>query len=662
MPPLPHPQAFALALAHHQAGRLAEAETIYRQILAAEPHHSDALHLLGVIAHQLDRHELAVEMIRQAIGIDPVHPAYHDNLGSALRALGRLDEAIACSHRALALRPDDPETYSNLGNALREQGRVDEAIAAYRRALELRPDYAAAQNNLGLALRDRGDLAGAIAAYRQALQLQPSYPDALNNLGVALHGQGEFDAAIASYQHALRLQPDCAEAHTNLGVTLHHRGEFAAAIAAYRRALECQPDDAQAHCNLLLILHYPDDLDPAAIFAEHCRWDEAHARPLAPGLAAHANLPDPERRLRVGYVSPDFREHAVASFFENLLAAHDRDRVEVFCYDDVRAEDAVTLRLQKHAACWRKIRGVSDAQVAELIREDRIDILVDLAGHTSRHRLLVFARQPAPVQVTYLGYCDTTGMKAMDYRLTDALADPPGATEHLHSEQLIRLPASAWCFRPPADAPPVNALPLHRAGHLTFGCFNGLPKLNPATLILWSRILLAVPGSRLLLKNVGLREPSVQSRIRGVLEHAGIAAERITLLGPAPNIAEHLAAYGRVDIALDTFPYHGTTTTCEALWMGVPVVTLAGPTHESRVGVSLLTNAGLPELIARDRDEYSRLAVQLAADVTRLADLRATLRARLAASPLLDAPRFARNVEAAYRAMWRQWCVERSTT
>jgi predicted O-linked N-acetylglucosamine transferase (SPINDLY family) len=318
----------------------------------------------------------------------------------------------------------------------------------------------------------------------------------------------------------------------------------------------------------------------------------------------------------------------------------------------------MTARFRQHAHVWREIGAVTDADAAELIRRDGIDILVDLAGHTFGNRLLLFARRPAPVQVTYLGYCDTTGMNAIDYRLTDALADPPGTTERLHTERLVRLPDCAWCFRPPEGAPPVSPPPFERTGGITFGCFSAIPKLTEEALRLWSRILLAVPRSRLLLKNVAFREVATQSRIRALLESAGIAADRIELLGPTPDIAGHLATYGHVDIALDTFPYHGTTTTCEALWMGVPVITLAESAHASRVGVSRLTHAGLPEFIAADQDDYARIAVQLAADTNRLADLRSHLRSRMAASPLMDAPRFAQNVEAAYREMWRKWCAE----
>ena len=618
------PEAFALALQHHQAGRLAEAGAIYRQILATHSRHADALHLLGVIAHQVGRNDEAVVLIRQAIAIAPGVSDYHDNLGVALQTLGQFDEAIASYRRACQIDPDSARVHCGLGNALWTVGQIDEAIVEARKAIQCAPDCVEAHNNLGNALKDQGRLEEATAAYLQALGFNPEFAEIHNNLGNALKDQGHPDEAIA----------------------------------AYRRTIQLKPDSADAHSNLLLDLHYLPGFEPEELFREHRRWEEIQSLPLAKFIGRHGNDRNPERRLRIGYVSPDFREHPVAFFLESLLAAHDRGQVEVFCYADVLREDTVTKRFHQHTAQWRKIAGMKDEQVADLIRTDGIDILVDLAGHTARNRLLVFARKPAPIQVTYLGYCDTTGMNTMDYRLTDTHADPPGTTEHLHTEQLVRLPDCAWCFRPSDHSPPVGSPPTARSGHITFGCFNARPKITAEMLDLWSNLLLEAPGSRLLLKNPGFGDPSVQLRTRELLAKAGVAHERVELLGRVPTVAEHLAQYGRVDIALDTFPYNGTTTTCDALWMGVPVVTLAGRTHAARVGVSLLSNVGLPELIAANAGDYIRIAVHLAADTTRLAELRAMLRERMASSPLMDAPRFARNVEHAYREMWRAWCMK----
>ena len=686
------PEAFQVALQHHQAGRLAEAEALYRQILAVDPRHADALHLLGVLTHQAGQSDLAVEMIREAIALVQTNPAFHSNLGAVFFEQGRFDEAVAAHRaalklqpdnsealvnlgnalnaqdhvedsiaayrRALQLKPEDANAHSNLGNALCKQGRLDEATAAYQRAVELAPNFAEAHNNLGNALRSKGRLGEAVALYRRAIRLKPEYAEANSNLGTALRDQGLIEEAIAACRVAIRINPNSAAAHCNLGNALRDAGQSEQAISAYRAALKIQTGLSDARSNLLVALHYLHDVDPRSLFEEHRRWEEIHAKPLAKFIEPHANDCDPRRRIRVGYVSPDFREHSVAFFLEALLACHDPAQVEVFCYSDVSRPDAVTARLRRLVPHWRDIFGMPDAQATGLIRGDRMDILVDLAGHTASNRLPLFARKPAPLQATWLGYPDTTGLKTMDFRLTDALADPPGATEHLHAEALIRLPDCAWCFRPSEHAPPVSATPILHAGQVTFGCFNALPKITPALMRLWCDILLAVPGSRLLLKNIAFRDSSSQQRIRAMFADSGIATERIEMAGHVADLADHLSSYGRVDIALDTFPYHGTTTTCEALWMGVPVVTLAGKTHASRVGVSLLTNVGLPELIASDAAEYVTIAAALAGDPSRLAALRTSLRARMVASPLMDGPRFARNVESAFRTIWGEWCAK----
>lgn len=589
MPPLTIPQAFALAQQHHQAGRLAEAEPLYRQILAVMPRHADALHFLGMIASQTGRNDVAVELMRQSLALAPRNAVFHDNLGTVLRELGRLDEAIACSQRALALDPNEAVTHNNLGNALRDQFRLSEAISCFDRALVLRPDYPEAVNNRGIALAEAGRLSEALAAHRRALELKPEWPD--------------------------------------------------------------------ARSSLLLNLHYFAGIDPREIAAEHRRWGDIHARPLKARIESHANDPTPERRLRIGYVSPDFRNHPVAFFIEALLARHDRLQVEVFCYANMARDDVVTARLRQHADHWRSIAGMSDENAAALIRADRIDVLVDLAGHTADHRLLVFARKPAPVQVTWLGYCDTTGMDVMDFRMTDAHADPVGVADELHTERLVRLPC-AWCYTPQPGVPEVSPLPAAELGVVTFGCFNNLAKVNDEVLASWAEVLGRVPGSRLLLKTGALREALPRELLLERLARDGVSAERVEFSGALPTLAAHLEAYRRVDVALDPFPYHGTTTTCEALWMGVPVVTLAGAHHAARVGVSLLHAVGLEEFIARDRAKYVELAVRLGSDLARLAELRATLRERMKRSRLLDARAFARDMEAAYREMWREWCAK----
>lgn len=680
-------QAFELARRHHQAGRLPQAERIYRQILAHRPDHAQALHQLALIAYQVGQNEAAVELVRRAIALKPNSPeaygtlgdvlsdtacldeaidAYrqaialkpryaeaHTNLGIAFSGLGRLDEAIAAFRQAIAINPNIPEVYANLGNVLVDRGRVDEALAACRQAIALKPTLPEAHNNLGNALSDAGQLDRAVGAYRQAIALRPDYAEANYNLGTALWALGRLDDAIAAFSRAIALRPSYAAAHNNLGNALKDEGRLDEAILAYRRALALKPDYAQADSNALLALHYQPGLDTLTIRDEHARWSRGHAEPLKRLIQPHHNDCGPDRRLRIGYVSPDFREHPVGRFLLPLLAHHEKKHVEVFAYAQSPITDALTQQLRAHIDHWHSLVGLSDEEAAELIRRHQIDILVDLAGHTAHNRLLVFARRPAPVQVTWLGYPGTTGLGTIDYRLTDAYADPPGLTEACYSEQLVRLCPCAWCYRP-TQSPPVSE---RREGPITFGCFNNFAKVTEPMLALWARIARAVPESRLLLKALGLASEGARQRAREFLCREGMAPERLELRGAEPSYDAHLALYDRMDIALDTFPYHGTNTTCEAMWMGVPVVTLAGRSHVSRVGVSLLSNVGLAEFVADSDEEYVRIAASLANDIPRLADLRRTLRPRMEHSALMDAPGFARNIEAAYREMWHKWCA-----
>ena len=657
----PHyPEAFSnLGAALRDKGQLDEAIAACRQAVALKPNYPEAHFNLGA-ALSSDRRDIdgAIVAFRRAIADRPFYPEAHNNLGYVLYEKGQLPEAIAACRQALALRPVFPEAHCNLGMALQASGHLDEAIAAYRRAVALQPNFPEAESNLGSALREKGNLVEGIAVLRQAVAHRPDFHDAYNNLGIALQANGQLDEAIAAYRQAITPKPDYAEAYSNLGAALGEKAQHDEVITLFRQALALKPELVSAHSNLLLTLNYQSGLEARAVAEEHRCWNRLHAEPLRALIQPHRNDRNPSRRLRIGYVSPDFREHPVGQFLLPLLGQHDHRNFEIFCYAQVTAPDVQTDRLRTYADHWHSLTGLFDPQAAELIREHRIDILVDLSGHTSHHRLLIFAHQPAPVQVTYLGYPNTTGLATMDYRLTDEFADPPGLTESLHSEQLIRLSPCAWCYLP-AASPPVAA---RSDGPVTFGCFNNFAKTTEPMLALWGRILASVPESRLLLKARALSSESTRDQVRQSLGRAGIGPERLELRGLEPGYDAHLGLYHRIDVALDTFPYHGTTTTCEALWMGVPVVTLAGQTHASRVGLSLLNNVGLPELVATSEEQYLQLAVSLATDLPRLAALRSTLRERMKNSALMDAPRFARNVEAAYRQMWRSWCANQSST
>jgi protein O-GlcNAc transferase len=595
-------QAFQIALQYHHAGRLAEAEALYLQILAAQPKHADALHFLGVTALQVGRHDLAAERIRQAIILNPNNAGAHSNLGEACRKMGRLDEAIAAYRRALQINPDFPEGHNNLGNALVDQGKLDEAVAACRRALELKPDYPEAHLNLGTALAGQGQLDEAMASYRRALQFKPDYPQAPNNLGVALARQGrlgeamaayrcalalkpdypephsnlgdaqwergQLDEAVASCRHALELKPDYPKASNNLGNALKGLGQIDNAITAFRRALELEPECAWVHGNLIYTLHYHPGYDARMISEEHRRWNRQFSDPLKPFIRAHANDPAVAGRLRVGYVSPDFRDHPVGRYVMPLFERHDRERFEILCYSGVARPDWMTERFRTLAGEWRNTIGVSDARLAEMIREDGVDILVDLAMHAAGNRLPMFAREPAPVQVTWLAYPGSTGLPGIGYRLTDACMDPPGEEPAWSAEKPVRLPDCWCCYQPAGESPEINALPALSAEGVTFGSLNNFAKAHEGVLALWARVLDAVERSRLVML-------CPEGSAREFFGARGIAAECIEWVGALPRW-EYLRLYQRIDIGLDPFPYNGMTTTCDALWMGVPVLTLPG--------------------------------------------------------------------------------------
>ncbi len=676
------------ALEYHRGGDFRAAAAIYRQVLERRPDQADALHALGVLLAQTGDYVAAVALIRRAITANPKIPDYHNDLGLALHALGQRAAAITAYQRALQLRPSF-EAQSNLGAALLEKQRFAEAISAFEQALVLNPDAANVQIQLGDALKAQGQQCAAINAYRRALAIQPGF-EAYHQLAIALHERGESGEAVTmfrqalamkpgsgeayynlgnalrsddkltealdAYQRATQLTPDNINAHNNLGMLLQARGDLDAALTAYRQALALNPDFVDAHSNLLLCLHYRPDIDAEELFAEHQRWGEQHAAPLASMIPAHANERDPKRRLRIGYVSPDFRAHSVSHFIAPVLAAHDRTHYELFCYANLTDADATTERLRGLSDHWRDIAHLSDTEVAALIGQDGIDILVDLAGHTAHNRLLLFARKPAPVQVAYLGYPDTTGVATIGYRLTDSFADPPGASKRFHTEVLVRLPGGFLTYQPPIESPEISALPALGSGHVTFGSFNNAAKLNEAVIAHWAQILRALPSARLILKAAQLGDAGTAERFRARFAEHGIAPARMQTLGAFAAEGDHLKAYHRIDIALDPFPYNGTTTTCEALWMGVPVVTLAGRNHAGRVGVSLLTQAGMPELVTESPEAYVATAVKLANDLEHLQGLHQTLRERLATSPLCDAKGFTRALEAAYRGMWEKYC------
>jgi predicted O-linked N-acetylglucosamine transferase (SPINDLY family) len=576
-------------------------------------------------------------------------------LGRALnqQALGDLHGAERVYRSILAEHPEHASALHLLGHVLTLQAKTAEAVSVLTRAAELAPDDADVSFNLGCALHREGQRGAAERAFRRAVDLRPGFVAAWLSLAGAMTDAHDLDAAEDCFQRALELDPGFAEAHYNYGNLLHREGRIAEALSHYRSALSLKPDFMRAHSNLVYALNFSSEHSPQVVFNEHREWARVHAEPLTRAVIPHSNPRTSGRRLRVGYVSPNFRDHAVTYFFESTLRHHDPGRIAAYCYSDVEHPDAYTERLQRAAHAWRDIAGQDDQSVAELVRGDAIDILVDLTGHTDNHRLLMFARRPAPVQVTWNGYANTTGMLAIDYRISDASADPPGMTENLHTEKLIRLPEIYMAFTPPAASPEVSAAPVLTAGHITLGSFNALSKVTDRVIKVWSEILHRLPESRLLIFTVPAGR--TRDRIIGEFAEHGIAHTRVKLIPRLP-LAEFLEAHARVDIALDPFPFSGTTTTCQTLWMGVPVITLAGKSHVSRVGVTMLNSVGLAQCVAESESDYVTRAIALAADRVRLQELRHGLREQMARSPLANGARLTRFLEDAYVKMWEDYC------
>ncbi len=678
----------------HDLGRLEQAAEQYRRALARDPRHLESRFLLAVALELSGRLEGAEAAYRRVLELDRRIAAAHRNLGNLCRRQGRAAEAAAWLRQALEMAPGDASIHCDLARVLKEQGQPGEAERGYRRAIELVPGLVGAYAELGALLCERdedeaaaavadavlaagpreeaaylvaaqilqslGRLEAAEAALRRFLAVAPQSAAALNALGGVLWERAAYAESLAACEQAARLQPNAAAPWARIGVMRKEQGRVEEALVAFRKAIALEPASAALHSNLVTTLNCSPGVSPEEIWAESRRWNQKFGHVPHTRVEPHGNDPAPERRLRIGYVSADFRRHSVAAFFEPLLAAHDRSGFEIVCYAELARLDATSKRIRDGADIWRNTAGQGDRQFAAQVRRDGIDILVDLGGHTAHNRLCGFALRPAPLQVTWLGYPNTTGLDAMDYRITDAICDPPDDRATPHSERPLRLARGFHCYGPPADAPEVAPPPSTGNGFVTFGSFNNLAKTTPEVVAIWSELLRAVPEARLLLKSRALADGATRKRYRALFAAQGVAAERIDMAGHIESTGGHLGAYGRIDIALDTFPYNGTTTTCEALWMGVPVVTLTADRPAGRVGASLLTQAGLETAVATAPAEFFEAATALAANPQRLADLRAGLRGRLKRSCLMDRAAFARSIETAYRGIWRDWCRDRT--
>lgn len=666
-------------------GRLPEAEASYRTALKIDPRYVTALINLGALLMSMKRFEESENCYRNALQITPSAAAVHRGLGNVLRSMGRLGDALKCYQTALSIEPNSAITYCDCGSALWLDGQVQKAIEHYRLSLKFDPYSVASHNDLAVALLKSGKWAECASHCQVAIRLDPSVYQPYVNLGNALSELGQYAEAETSYRNALKLNPNLAEAHSNLGNVLLKQGRIIEAESCCKTALTIAPHFTEAFMNLGNVYKDLGQL----IEAENCYHKVMHLDPyhanafgdllfslnyretkpdyifeLARQFGIEASFKTPDRftewaiepaprRLRIGFVSGDLGYHPVGYFLEGLLAELDQQTLELYAYTTSSKNDELSGRIRTHFSSWKSIQGLNDEDAAQLIYDDGIHILIDLSGHTAKNRLPVFAWKPAPVQVSWLGYFATTGLPEMDYLIADHWTLPK-SEEIYFTENIWRLPDTRLCFTPPIEDIDVSPLPALNNRRITFGCFNNLNKMNEAVVALWARVLKAVPDSRLFIKSRQLGDAALQQQTLARFAAHDIPAERLTLEGADPRSA-YLVAYQRVDIALDPFPFTGGTTSVEGLWMGVPVLTLAGERFLSRQGVGILMNAGLEDWIAKDADDYVARAVSHASNVERLSDLRQKLRQQVLTSPLFDATRFARNFEAAMRGMWQRF-------
>ena len=637
-------------------GKKAEASELFEKAVAINPKHFISWNNLGAIALEEAKYDDARKYYERAIEAKADFAEAHKNLGLLLKQIGDLKEATVYFRNAIKYRPDYVDAMSDLANVLRDQNQYDEAKKYYELVASMRLD-GYALSNIASILKQQGRVDEAIPFYERALALTPGNFEMLNNLGTAQSSIGKFKEAVTTYKEAIKIEPSQGGMFSNLGVALKSLGQLDESLEYLQRAIVLTPNQSHIYSNLLLTMVYAPFVSPEDLMATAVKFGEIVAPLRREKLFLNSQVTN--RKLKIGYVSPDFYNHAVHYFFEPLLLLHNRSQFEIYAYSNTQIEDHVTERIKSKMDHWRDIRFVDNAEVADMIEKDQIDILVDLSGHTGSNRLLVFAIKPAPVQVSWLGYPATTGMKTMDYRITDVYAEPEGMTEHLNVEKLYRLPDVFCCYQPHENSPAIiDHPPFEDNGFITFGCFNNFSKVTDDVMKVWARVLERVPDSRLLIEIAGIHESEFRSDVLKRLERAGLPVERVLLEPRKPS--NQFTLYNKIDMALDPFPCNGGTTSFDTLWMGVPFVTLEGRHFVSRMGVTILTNAGLKELVARDADEYVGIAADLANDRSRLKAMRQGLREKTAASPLMDQQRFVRNMEAAYHEMWKTWCREQS--
>ncbi len=680
------PKAIEIARQHHQQNNFQLAIHLYQQILQAAPNNPTVLHLMGIVHAQIGQYEPAIKWVQNAIEIEPKETHFHASLGNIFWYQDNLNEAKRCYQNALTLDENNPIASHGMGNIQARQNKFDEAIYYYHLALEANPNYAEAYNGLGNALKHKSDIKAATENYQRAVDINPQFSEAHHNLASVFEVQGEFEQAIIHYEQAIAFNPNDFESCNNLGVLLENKGQITAAIGYYQKILAIVPNHAyalnnlgkallnkgmvqaaitefektlevapiyiNAFSNLLMTLNYSEIHDAAAVYAAHQQFDERYVQPLADKIIPHMKDLESERPLRIAYLSNDFRRHATQPFIESILAHHDHQQFKIYCYHNFQGEDEVTQRIKQYADVWTPCAHISDEDLARKIRFDQIDILVDLAGHSAHNRVLVLVLRPAPIQITYLGYPNTTGMTTVDYRITDNYTDPEGVAEQYNAEKLIRMPHSWFCYHPLENTPALNSLPALEKCYVTFGVLHRYDKINDSMLKTWASILKQVKRSKLLVQNLALQDAQLREEFEKRCKQAGIARKRL-IIQDFVSSNDYLNVYHQIDICLDTFPYNGGRMTCDALWMGVPTVTLTGEKNVSRMGFSILSTVDLANLVADTPETYVDVCATLANDLAQLQTLRQGLRDKMLNSPLTDGINFTKQLETHYHQIWQ---------
>lgn len=645
---------FNLGAILQEKGQLDEAAKLYHQAIELKPDYAKAYVNLGYIYRKQDKLEDATSNYRKALQYAPNIAEIHYNLGINLLRQGYADDAESHQRRALELNPNYTDAWSALGMVQFSCGQLEDAGISYKKALSINPEHAEALRGYAAILSMLKIFDDSIEFFKKSLLINPGNENAMIGLATAYLGANDHKMALSVYKQLIVQNPDLAEPHIGVASVYKAQGKYEDAINSYRNALEIQPEHHTAYSDLVMLMNYSDRFTPSCIYNEHVNWARKYSLKIS--KLKYENISDPDRRVRVAYLSPDLRKHVVVNFFYPILKHHNTDHFEIYCYAEVAQEDPWSQLLKAETSHWINTYSKSDAQLIDQIRADKIDILIDLAGHTKGNRLLALTARPAPIQMTYLGYPNTTGLSTVDYRLTDKWADPEGDSDNFHTENLIRLSNGFLCYLPMNEMPNISTLPAVENGYITFGSFNNLTKITASVVKLWARILNKSPDAKLVIKNRSLNAPQVRERYLALFKSHGIEDSRIQLFSATKSYDDHLNTYNQIDIALDTFPYNGTTTTCEALMMGVPVITLAGNMHAGRVGISILSQIKLTDYISQTPDEYIQLALKKASDIEELSKLRNTLRNQFLTSSLADGQQFTQDIEQSYRHIWKNWC------